>query len=157
MYHGSNIGLKIKGRYDYIETFLMVRHNNVGGSHFEKWVCDGVYWRALGSQFSKWEDHQPIMRHLADMTPEERMDIIQRQTWYNDYEEHRLITPTSEQAHFSEFKIYYEVFRHGKWLFGLMDLRDNKIELLVELIRRGFDLFGLIEAGQAIRKEVQGV
>ena len=146
-YTKSQIDLQIKNR-DHAERFLMVSFRNVGGSHFEEWVNDGVYWRAYGSQFSAWADHKPILRHRDDMTEAEARELWEIQigeAWVQDTDE------TAIQCLF---------FNIGN---SQMEMADNATFLSVlvgepkawnYLISRGFDLFGLIESGQAIRKEM---
>ena len=129
-YTKSQIDLQIKNR-DHAERFLMVSFRNVGGSHFEEWVNDGVYWRAYGSQFSAWADHKPVLRHFEDMTEAEDNECMLVHTrWVEDEDLRRVIWSLAKQH-----KTFDQYSTH--WL-----------------ISRGFDVFGLIESGQAIRKEM---
>jgi len=129
-YHGSNIGIRINGE-EYDRTFLMVSYRNVGGSHFEKWVNEGVYWRGYGSQFVKWDSHKPILRNLEDMTEAEDNECMLVHTRNVEGEEFKRVVWDLAKHH----DILNQYSTH--WL-----------------ISRGFDVFGLIESGQAIRKEV---
>ena len=132
-YTKSQIDLQIKNR-DHAERFLMVSFRNVGGSHFEEWVNDGVYWRAYGSQFSAWDDHKPILRHRDDMTEAEAREIY-RLVWGFDID----ISVSMWDSGIDYFESLYGRYPSAVFLW---------------LISRGFDVFGLIESGQAIRKEM---
>ena len=164
-YTKSQIDLQIKNR-DHAERFLMVSFRNVGGSHFEEWVNDGVYWRAYGSQFSAWADHKPILRHCDDMTDEECFELASLIWGDSDIipfarsESHRIIKHKA-------IKFNGKGDPYGDCLFVVgvegrassWPIRMNQMTPLAihYLVSRGFDVFGLIESGQAIRKEVTNV
>jgi hypothetical protein len=72
-------------------------------------------------------EYQPILRHLEDMSEEER-------------DEFAAITLQSNG-------------RYQDWTVELIHQRSGATHWLLS---KGFDLFGLIESGQAIRKGVEG-
>ena len=153
-YTKSQIDLQIKNR-DHAERFLMVSFRNVGGSHFEEWVNDGVYWRAYGSQFSAWADHKPILRHRDDMTEAQVLECI-KCGWPvvagKPIKEFACIPDHSEFGSAFTYKIVFDGSPH--YMAGTMSFRSLDSNQFVWLISRGFDVFGLIESGQAIRKEM---
>lgn len=134
-YTKSQVDLQIKNR-DHTERFLMVSFRNVGGSHFEEWVTDGVYWRAYGSQFSAWDDHKPILLHRDDMTEADAMSLWKSVTNRVEFSD------SVYAAYGSPLVIYRSKFKA---------LQPEEFHCALML---GFDVFGLIESGQAIRKEV---
>jgi hypothetical protein len=133
-YAKSQIDLQIKNR-DHAERFLMVSFRNVGGSHFEEWVNDGVYWRAYGSQFSAWDDHKPFLRHRDDMIEADAMALWKSVANRVDFDD------SVYAAYGSPLVIYRSKFKA---------LQPEEFHCAIQL---GFDVFGLIESGQAIRKE----
>ncbi len=147
-YTKSQIHLQIKNR-DHAERFLMVSFRNVGGSHFEEWVNDGVYWRAYGSQFSAWADHQPILRHRDDITEAEAREIY-CVAHGKDFKKKYGTTYFKGGYKSTLFEDQYESMDGGnEWELFV----GTKPSVFHWLISHGFDVFGLIESGQAIRKE----
>lgn len=159
-YTKSQIDLQIKNR-DHAERFLMVSFRNVGGSHFEEWVNDGVYWRAYGSQFSAWEDHKPILTHFEDITGDQAREFYTLKTGLPSKYVNRIII-RGKSADIVSIT-YLKKFPAAKVIF--VDIANKATPLggqhatkeFLWLISRGFDVFGLIESGQAIRKEVTNV
>ena len=157
-YTKSQIDLQIKNR-DHAERFLMVSFRNVGGSHFEEWVNDGVYWRAYGSQFSAWADHKPILRHRDDMTESECIDyteFVWADSEFSKVNRSQKISVVwaKDSVNLREMyrKCLFAVRQKGiMWPFFPKDINQLGFHWLVS---RGFDVFGLIESGQAIRKEM---
>lgn len=145
-YTKSQIDLKIKNR-DHAERFLMVSFRNVGSSHFEEWVNDGVYWRAYGSQFSAWADHKPILRHRDDMTEAEAREI-----WEIHFGKAYEIGPFNELEEPCKDEILNSATYGTRNRLNTELMLGNSLTLHW-FISRGFDVFGLIESGQAIRKE----
>jgi len=153
MYAKADFKVRIKNR-DCDETFLMVSHRNVGSSHFEEYVSDGVYWKAYGAQFSAWADHAPILRHLEDISEAEMLHLLDLK-WRNLTADQR---PKVLRVAFDRDRIaiFSQHFRHdnGKEYEKQtsMPLEWLGFECFHWLLYQGFDLFGLIEKGEAIQR-----
>lgn len=100
--------------------------------------------------------YKPILRALEDMTDQRRLQVLEEREWWafeRDHEQARLIT--RDDPRWDGNCVKWEVFRHGGWLEGTISLTNDHIGNVIKYINEGFDVFGLIESGQAIRKEVK--
>ena len=94
-------------------------------------------------------EYTPILRHRDDLTEEEARELYAhseeslKDVLGDDYE-----PPKSYKA-----EIFRKVTHKGTWSF--MDHILGNPRDWYKLIEWGFDVFGLIEAGEAIRKEVE--
>ncbi len=131
MYAKADFKVRIKNR-GHDETFLMVSNRNIGGSYLEKYVSDGIYWKAYGAQFAAWDEHKPILRHLKDMTEAEALELY-------------------EVAWGFPMELQTSVWDSARdWFQSLWEKYTPKTTFW--LYKNGFDIHGLIESEQAIRK-----
>ena len=88
---------------------------------------DCAYKTGTGYSTADTGKYLPILRALEDMTLQEKMEIF-------------ALAGPSEKPH--------------DWEFRINIIEEYSASELHWLIQRGFDVFGLIASGQAIRKEV---
>jgi len=113
-----------------------------------------MYATRAHAMHSRWSQHKPILIHLEDMPDARRLKVLEDRDWWafeRDHEQARLIARDDPQ--WNGKLVQWEVFRHDKWLYGQVSLTNDHITNLIKYIKEGYDMFGLIESGQAIRKE----
>ena len=97
---------------------------------------------------------KPILNHLRDMTEAQVLECI-KCGWPvvagKPIKEFACIPDHSEFGSAFTYKIVFDGSPH--YMAGTMSFRSLDSNQFVWLISRGFDVFGLIESGQAIRKE----
>lgn len=85
---------------------------------------------------------KPVLRHLGDMTEADALEL-------------NGLLPRKKSALIPD-RLMGDNIGVGAKVATTMDFVLNMpTEALLWLLNRGFDLFGLIESGQAIRKEVE--
>ena len=98
---------------------------------------------------------KPILTHLRDMTEAQVLECI-KCGWPvvagKPIKEFACIPDHSEFGSAFTYKIVFDGSPH--YMAGTMSFRSLDSNQFVWLISRGFDVFGLIESGQAIRKEM---
>ena len=90
-----------------------------------------MYATSAQAKLSRWSQHKPILRHLEDMTEEEDAECAKVHCYFVDKEIAGLPSViwalAKRHASFNQYSAY--------WLY-----------------KRGFDIHGLIDSGEAIRK-----
>lgn len=135
-----------------IYNLIGLSMDNNGGEYFPKYQTVGVWGHmGYGAWEMKWEDHKPIFRAVDDITDaeaEEFFNLRERKgAWDHAF---------AKKTHGSYKQWFLHVSNTERMHKSSIDcnLGYTPTELLW-LIARGFDVFGLISSGQAIRKEVQ--
>jgi hypothetical protein len=126
-------------RADGVETTYIKRK--------KKGHCMGDYlsWEPNGHHNSNALNIKPILRPLSNMTEDEAVELVKiRSTTY------RWVTAEVVNQHILRFEFEYESSRRRR----STTLRFDELspEEVRYLLSKGFDLFGLIEAGLAIDK-----
>lgn len=112
------------------------------------------YDRGIAVNSNRYYRCTPILRHLDDMTEAEVLECI-KCGWPDGagkpIKEFACIPDHSAFGSAFAYKIVFDGSPH--YMAGTMSFRSLNGNQFLWLISRGFDVFGLIESGQAIRKE----
>ena len=156
-YAKSNLSI-IVGKFDHGPEMGMIfskgLHENC------EWAEHGIWCQIENGAFiSEWGSHKPILRHLDDMTESECIDyteFVWADSEFSKVNRSQKISVVwaKDSVNLREMyrKCLFAVRQKGiMWPFFPKDINQLGFHWLVS---RGFDVFGLIESGQAIRKEM---
>ena len=87
-------------------------------------------------------DYKPILRHLDDMTEEEARELF-AQCHSAPFSHTGMAISSKSPLEYYRNEYFRKNTMHNQW-------RANEFHWLIS---KGFDVFGLIESGEAIRKE----
>lgn len=90
---------------------------------------------------------KPILRHLSDMTEEEAIELAK----LSEYEPHFRDVKV-ERNQYNDFIVTWQGAAEGREVFNATGEMFYCAEQFQYLLAKGFDLFNLIETGQAIDK-----
>jgi len=102
-----------------------------------------MYATRAHAMHSRWSQHKPILRHRDDMTEAEAKELFS-QSRPSPFDETIFSVSYGNELNYYRSNHFSLPFNRSVW---------RAIEFLW-LISKGFDMFGLIESGQAIRKGV---
>lgn len=135
-YAKSNLSI-IVGKFDHGPEMGMIfstgLHENCA------WAEHGIWCEIEDGAFvSNWESHKPILIHRDDMTDEQARECFK----IYDGTEDAVLSDVTDVLYFDPNQ-----------MASTLEVWIGDPAVWHHLIAKGFDLFGLIESGQAIRKE----